>query len=126
MQDDNDWESIADEYVNEGIGCPCFTWNNATRYYLLVIPKDLNSKVSVYTAKFTDDGKILKDELLTSSNEPFMGQLEEFEYIPNTIVEVETKNGTYEFPITFSGFDGSVNYGEHKDLVYDISQNFVY
>lgn len=89
----------------------------------IIYPQDKNSSLAIYSTTLTDEGEIVKDKLLHEVGEKgAVGKMYDFEYVPNTIFEITTKDGkVYDVMPNFSGEDGRVVYGDMEGLVDDVS-----
>lgn len=80
---------------------------NGNRF--VIVPKSTAVKVSLYTCKLGDDGRIKKDKVLIEEiNEPFIIYDEYIETMPRLMLEYKYKNIGAEIPLIFDGMSGEL------------------
>ena len=76
----------------------------------VVIPKDRNSKIKVWTYKATEEGEIVIDKVIAENvNKPVLIKAETAEVMPKVGIE-------------YSSEDGKLVLGENSSLIKDISE----
>jgi len=81
--------------------------NNGNRF--VIVPKSTAVKVSLYTCKFGDDGRIKKDKvLIKETDEPFIIYDEYIETMPRLMIGYKYEHIGAEFPLIFDGMSGEL------------------
>ena len=92
-----------------------YEYNGGELY--LIIPIYKNVSINVYSAVM-EEADIVKDNLLYTTNKPFILKCNVSDIIPNIIIEIKQNNIVYEYSPSISLKDGSLYVNEH---VMDIS-----
>ena len=80
---------------------------NGNRF--VIVPKSTSVKVSLYTCKLGDDGRIKKDKILIEeTDEPFIIYDEYIETMPRLMLEYKYEHIGAEFPLIFDGMSGEL------------------
>ena len=89
----------------------------------VVIPKDRNSKIKVWTYKATEEGEIVIDKVIAENvNKPVLIKAETAEVMPKVGIEYSSDNQKIVLPLILSGKDGKLVLGENSSLIKDISE----
>jgi len=89
----------------------------------VIIPKDKNSTIKVWTYKVTEEGELLIDKVIAENiNEPILINAETAEVVPKVGIEYKYNDKKIVLPLTLSGKDGKLVLGENRNLIKDISE----
>ncbi len=100
--------------------------NNGTEYIdkFLIIPKDNTISYDIYSVKLTDEGNIEPEfEIDLDNKEPMILTCDDYEStMPQYGIKIYSNGGYKDFiPLSFSGYDGSLNIFSHEANVVDLT-----
>lgn len=103
------------------------TVDAGTGVTFVLVPKDDDTKISIYKADLDEDGNLARGEsLLEGYDKPIILNVTEMEYIPRVIINTKTADGKdRDFPLTFSGYDGKIAINENDNYIEDLT-NYAY
>ena len=99
------------------------TINLGDRCEFLVVPRERNATVKVWSYAFTEDYELYLDELvIESKGTPLLIKTEDTEVVPKVAIEYDCDGVNFVIPLIFSGMDGKLFFDDdHIQYIVDVS-----
>lgn len=117
-------KEFSDKYLNNSEEFNKLTTvSSGDEEQFVIIPKDKNSEIKIWTYKVTEEGEILIDKVIAENiSKPVVIKAETAEVVPKVGIEYKSNDKKIVLPLTLSGKDGKLVLGENSNLIKDISE----